>query len=175
MRSTFLDSPTEELIHPSSSGISGIQAPPQGTSSYQRRKNLGSSMSPQDDPYGSCFTFTTTNPVKAINFNSERFAFLNVANAISEGNIEKASTIKNELRQLVSIQGDPPQRIAAYMGEGLCSSSTTMLEGLRIIGPRHEKLAEALKVAFEFHAGGLQDFTCQSINAKLQAWGSTYS
>ncbi|KAE8715477.1 Detected protein of confused Function [Hibiscus syriacus] len=40
---------------------------------------------------------------------------------LAEGNIELASAIINELRQLVSIQGDPPQRIAAYMVEGLAA------------------------------------------------------
>ncbi|WJX40318.1 Proteasome subunit YC7alpha/Y8 (protease yscE subunit 7) [Trifolium repens] len=43
------------------------------------------------------------------------------ATAISEGNEEGASLMINVLRQMVSIQGEPSQRIAAYMVEGLAA------------------------------------------------------
>ncbi|KAG6784087.1 hypothetical protein POTOM_009771 [Populus tomentosa] len=239
----FLDSPTEELIQPSSSGISGNSAPPQGTSSYQLRKNLGSSMSPQDDPYSACFTFTT--PCDGYQFNSEsdyldiespdplnydeykmklklqelerallndndedgmfgnsqsmemdgewsdpiqngmlhdspkessssdsslssissikevsqssprtpRRLLFECANAISEGNIEKASTLINELRQLVSIQGDPPQRIAAYMVEGLAArmaeSGKYLYKALKCKEPPSSDRLAAMQILFE--------------------------
>ncbi|KAK6938332.1 Transcription factor GRAS [Dillenia turbinata] len=50
-----------------------------------------------------------------------RQMLLDCANAIYEGNIEGATVMINELRQMVSIQGDPQQRIAAYMMEGLAA------------------------------------------------------
>ncbi|PQP91596.1 scarecrow-like protein 1 isoform X1 [Prunus yedoensis var. nudiflora] len=114
----------------------------------------------------------------------------NCAGALSEGNIKGASTMISELRQMVSIQGDPAQRIAAYMVEGLAArvassgkniyrslkckeppssyrlaamqvlfegfddpeSVQRPVGGLKNIGQRLEKLAEALKVPFEFQA-----------------------
>ncbi|KAF3771777.1 Scarecrow-like protein 1 [Nymphaea thermarum] len=41
--------------------------------------------------------------------------------AISEGKLEEASTVINDLRQMVSIEGDSEQRITAYMVEGLAA------------------------------------------------------
>ncbi|KAA8546500.1 hypothetical protein F0562_002761 [Nyssa sinensis] len=52
------------------------------------------------------------------------------AAAISDGNIEEASTMINELRQMVSIQGEPSQRIAAYMVEALAARMATSGKGL---------------------------------------------
>ncbi|CAK9145717.1 unnamed protein product [Ilex paraguariensis] len=52
------------------------------------------------------------------------------AASIQDGNIEEASTMINELRQKVSIQGDPQQRIAAYMVEALAARMATSGKGL---------------------------------------------
>ncbi|KAF5188978.1 Scarecrow-like transcription factor pat1 [Thalictrum thalictroides] len=49
---------------------------------------------------------------------------------ISEGNMEESSNIINKLRQMVSIQGDPPMRLAAYMVEGLAARIATSGKGL---------------------------------------------
>ncbi|XP_006645126.1 scarecrow-like protein 1 [Oryza brachyantha] len=43
------------------------------------------------------------------------------ATALSEYNVDEAQAIITDLRQMVSIQGDPSQRIAAYMVEGLAA------------------------------------------------------
>ncbi|KNA07350.1 hypothetical protein SOVF_172720 [Spinacia oleracea] len=72
---------------------------------------------------------------------------------ISEGKFEQAASMINELRQVVSIQGDPPQRIAAYMVEGLAarlaSSGKVLYKALRCKEPpSFEKLA-AMQVLFE--------------------------
>ncbi|XP_050364216.1 scarecrow-like protein 1 [Argentina anserina] len=75
------------------------------------------------------------------------------AGALSEGNIEAASTMINELRQLVSIQGDPPQRIAAYMVEGLAarmaSSGKFLYKALKCKEPPSSYRLAAMQVLFE--------------------------
>lgn len=77
----------------------------------------------------------------------------NCAATISEGNLEKASSMINDLRKMVSIQGEPSQRIAAYMVEGLAarlaSSGKVLYKALRCKEPpSFEKLA-AMQVLFE--------------------------
>lgn len=52
------------------------------------------------------------------------------ATAISNGNFTEASGMINELRQHVSIQGDPSERIAAYMVEALVARMATSGKGL---------------------------------------------
>ncbi|KAF3672774.1 Scarecrow-like protein 1 [Capsicum annuum] len=52
------------------------------------------------------------------------------AAAIQDGNIEQASSVINELRQMVSIQGDPLERTAAYMVEALAARMATSGRGL---------------------------------------------
>lgn len=52
------------------------------------------------------------------------------AAAISEGSIVIANNIINELRKQVSIQGDPPQRLAAYLTEGLAARIETSGNGI---------------------------------------------
>ncbi|KAL6211228.1 hypothetical protein ACLB2K_016455 [Fragaria x ananassa] len=75
------------------------------------------------------------------------------AGALSEGNIEEASTMINELRQLVSIQGDPHQRIAAYMVEGLAarmaSSGKFLYRALKCKEPPSSYRLAAMQVLFE--------------------------
>uniref|UniRef100_A0A6M2FE00 Uncharacterized protein n=1 Tax=Populus davidiana TaxID=266767 RepID=A0A6M2FE00_9ROSI len=241
----FLDSPTEEIIQPSSSDISGNSAHPQGASSYQPRKSSGSTMFPQD-PYNASFNLTTpcdgypfisesdyldiespyqlhydeykmklklqeleralledneeddedgmfgnsqsmemdaewSDPIQngmlhdspkessssdsnlsSFSSNKEvsqlsprtpRRLLFECANAISEGNIEKASALINELRQLVSIQGDPPQRIAAYMVEGLAAhmaeSGIYLYKALKCKEPPSDDRLAAMQILFE--------------------------
>ncbi|XP_049386378.1 scarecrow-like protein 1 [Solanum stenotomum] len=52
------------------------------------------------------------------------------AAAIQDGHIEQASSMINELRQMVSIQGDPLERTAAYMVEALAARMATSGRGL---------------------------------------------
>ncbi|WOL02529.1 hypothetical protein Cni_G11248 [Canna indica] len=52
------------------------------------------------------------------------------AAAISEGSQEEAQAIITELRQMVSIQGEPPQRLAAYMVEGLAARIASSGRGI---------------------------------------------
>lgn len=75
------------------------------------------------------------------------------AAALSEGNIEVALTMINELRQMVSIQGDPPQRIAAYMVEGLAArvaaSGKFLYKALKCKEPPSSYRLAAMQVLFE--------------------------
>ncbi|KAK2974542.1 hypothetical protein RJ640_007386 [Escallonia rubra] len=75
------------------------------------------------------------------------------ATAISDGNIAEASTMINELRQSVSIQGEPSQRIAAYMVEALTARMATSGKGLYKalkckVPPSSDRLS-AMQVLFE--------------------------
>nr|AWJ68065.1 GRAS9 [Tamarix hispida] len=77
----------------------------------------------------------------------------NCAAAISEGNIEAAATMINDLRHMVSIQGDPSQRIAAYMVEGLAarlaSSGKFLYKALKCKEPPSLDRLAAMQILFE--------------------------
>lgn len=72
---------------------------------------------------------------------------------ISEGNIKEASTTINDLRQRFSIQGDPSQRIAAYMVEALAArvatSGTGLYKALKCKEPPSNDQLSAMQVLFE--------------------------
>ena len=77
----------------------------------------------------------------------------NCAAALSEGNIEQASTIIPTLRRVVSIQGDPPKRIAAYMVEGLAArmaaSGKGLYRALKCKEPPTSDRLSAMQILFE--------------------------
>ena len=77
----------------------------------------------------------------------------NCAAALSEGNMEQASTIIATLRRVVSIQGDPPQRIAAYMVEGLAArmaaSGKGLYRALKCKEPPTSDRLSAMQILFE--------------------------
>ncbi|KAJ4700852.1 scarecrow-like protein 1 [Melia azedarach] len=78
---------------------------------------------------------------------------IDCAAALSDGNIEEATAIITELRQMVSIQGDPPQRIAAYMVEGLAarmaSSGKFLYKALKCKEPPSSDRLAAMQILFE--------------------------
>ncbi|KAG6503426.1 scarecrow-like protein 1 [Zingiber officinale] len=78
---------------------------------------------------------------------------LDCSAAISEGSIEEAQTIITQLRQMVSIQGDPHQRIAAYMVEGLAariaSSGQGIYKALKCKEPPTSDRLSAMQILFE--------------------------
>ncbi|XP_010063895.2 scarecrow-like protein 1 [Eucalyptus grandis] len=78
---------------------------------------------------------------------------LDCATAISEGNIREASIIIDRVRQIVSIQGDPPQRIAAYMVEGLAArmgaSGKFLYKALKCKEPPSSDRLAAMQILFE--------------------------
>lgn len=75
------------------------------------------------------------------------------AAALSEGHLEEALAIMNEVRQTVSIQGDPPQRIAAYMVEGLiarvAASGKVLYKALKCKEPPSSDRLAAMQILFE--------------------------
>ncbi|XP_074582915.1 scarecrow-like protein 1 isoform X2 [Curcuma longa] len=74
-------------------------------------------------------------------------------NAISEGRIEEAQAIIAELRQMVSIQAEPPQRLAAYMVEALAariaSSGQGIYKALKCKEPPTSDRLSAMQILFE--------------------------
>ncbi|WCJ43444.1 GRAS family transcription factor [Euphorbia peplus] len=75
------------------------------------------------------------------------------ANAIAQANLEVAEGLINELRQMVSIQGEPLQRIAAYMVEGLAarmaSSGKYLYRSLKCKEPPSSDRLAAMQILFE--------------------------
>ncbi|KAK7410657.1 hypothetical protein VNO78_01616 [Psophocarpus tetragonolobus] len=73
--------------------------------------------------------------------------------ALSEGNEEEGSSMINNLRQMVSIQGEPSQRIAAYMVEGLAArlaeSGKSIYKALRCKEPPSSDRLAAMQILFE--------------------------
>ncbi|KDP43070.1 hypothetical protein JCGZ_25256 [Jatropha curcas] len=240
----FIDSPTEELIHPSSSSVSGNSFHLQDVSSYQLRTGSGSSMTTQDAyntflsmrhrgtyQFNSELDYLEVQSPDAVDFDADEVRLklqelerallddnedddedelfgnsqsmeidgewsesiqnmmlhdspkessssdsnlssiscnkevsqllprtpkrllLDCANALAEGNIEVADALINDLRQMVSIQGDPPQRIAAYMVEGLAarmaSSGKFLYKALKCKEPPSSDRLAAMQILFE--------------------------
>ncbi|CAG7869600.1 unnamed protein product [Brassica rapa] len=87
---------------------------------------------------------TTTTPKQIL---------ISCAHALSEGKSEEALSMVNELRQIVSIQGDPSQRIAAYMVEGLAArmaaSGKFLYKALKCKEPPSDERLAAMQVLFE--------------------------
>ncbi|XP_022768031.1 scarecrow-like protein 1 isoform X1 [Durio zibethinus] len=217
----FLDSPSEELIHPSSSVISGSSFRPQDFSSYQLRGTSVFSItgyleiqsrdtldsdtdklklklqelerdlladndvdedddmfftglrmeidgewsdpirtealheSPKESSTSDSYlsSISSNKKVSHVSSQTPKQMLIKCAAILSEGNIEDASAIINELRQLVSIQGDPPQRIAAYMVEGLAArmaaSGKYLYKALRCKEPPSSDRLAAMQILFE--------------------------
>ncbi|KAB1203284.1 Scarecrow-like protein 1 [Morella rubra] len=229
----FLDSPTEELIQPSSSGISGNSFSPRGASmSSQNPFDTPLASMRHRDVYSSNFQFdylesqspdptdyaddnmrlklqelerallgdneddddedmfgtghsmevdgdwgdpvqntllhdspkessSTDSNLSSISSNKEvsqvsrtpRQLLFDCAGALADGNVIQASAMINQLRQMVSIQGDPPQRIAAYMVEGLAarmaSSGKCLYKALKCKEPPSSDRLAAMQILFE--------------------------
>ncbi|KAG8499411.1 hypothetical protein CXB51_005908 [Gossypium anomalum] len=198
----FLDSPTDELIHSSSSGISGssvrlqdvspcqirdyseIQSPDTLDSDSDKMKLklqelerallADNDVDGDDDMFGTGLSMEVdgewSDPIRmvlimtrqrshhprvliSIALVTPKQMLIECAAILSEGHIEKASAIINELRQKVSIQGDPPQRIAAYMVEGLAArmaaSGKYLYKALRCKEPPSSDRLAAMQILFE--------------------------
>ncbi|KAM2675611.1 hypothetical protein EV1_002355 [Malus domestica] len=201
----FLDSPMEEVTHPSSSGISGSSTNPRDYLESQSpdadsfdedkmrlklqelERALLDDNDDEDDGEKNCCSRSMEvegewiDPIqsellhdspkessssdsngssisisKEISHASPRTPkqlLFECAGALSEGNNEEASTMINELRQMVSIQGDPTQRIAAYMVEGLAarlaSSGKFLYKSLKCKEPPSSYRLAAMQILFE--------------------------
>lgn len=85
--------------------------------------------------------------------NTPKDLLFECAVAISEGHIEEASNMINELRQTVSIDGEPSQRILAYMVEALAArvaaSGKGLYKALKCKEPPSKDRLSAMQVLFE--------------------------
>ncbi|OAY58383.1 scarecrow-like protein 1 [Manihot esculenta] len=95
----------------------------------------------------------SSNKVSQLSPLAPKRLLLNCANAIAEGKFGVADALINDLRQMVSIQGDPPQRIAAYMVEGLAarmaSSGKYLYKALKCKEPPSSDRLAAMQILFE--------------------------
>ncbi|XP_020212491.1 scarecrow-like protein 1 [Cajanus cajan] len=86
-------------------------------------------------------------------FHNPKQLLYECAIALSEGNEEEGSSMINNLRQMVSIQGEPSQRIAAYMVEGLAArlaeSGKSIYKALRCKEPPSSDRLAAMQILFE--------------------------
>ncbi|KAJ8762797.1 hypothetical protein K2173_022926 [Erythroxylum novogranatense] len=96
---------------------------------------------------------STNKEVSQVPARTPKRLLLDSANALSEGNTDEASALINDLRQMVSVQGDPPQRIAAYMVEGLAArmafSGKYLYKALKCKEPPSSDRLAAMQILFE--------------------------
>uniref|UniRef100_A0A2P2LGD1 Scarecrow-like protein 1 n=1 Tax=Rhizophora mucronata TaxID=61149 RepID=A0A2P2LGD1_RHIMU len=98
-------------------------------------------------------SISSTKEVSQLSPRTPKRLLFDCASALSEGNIEEVSALINKLRQMVSVQGDPSQRIAAYMVEGLAARMAVtgkyLYKALKCKEPpSHDRLA-AMQILFE--------------------------
>nr|WUR05471.1 GRAS transcription factor 26 [Rheum palmatum] len=122
-----------EMVHDSPKESSSLDSNISSISSSSNNKEVSVAMNPtHDDPKPLLFE---------------------CASAISEGRFEDASNMINELRQMVSIHGEPSQRIAAYMVEGLAarleSSGKFLYKALKCKEPPSSDRLAAMQILFE--------------------------
>lgn len=96
---------------------------------------------------------TTNNETTALTPQSVKCMLFDCASLIHNGDFKEASNMINVLRQHVSIQGDPSERISAYMVEALVSRMAVSGKGLyRALrckeAPSNDRLS-AMQVLFE--------------------------
>ncbi|KAM7259765.1 hypothetical protein ACFE04_015506 [Oxalis oulophora] len=179
----FLNFPSEELIHPPSSSMTEevnhfesdymINQSPDSTDYDETRMRLklqelerallaDNDDSDEDecifnqdmdvDVSSSDSNLCSMSSIKEITL-TPRQMLMDSANEVSEGNYEKASVILNQVRQIVSIQGDPQLRIAAYMTEGLAArlaeSGNFLYKALKCKEPPTSDRLAAMQILFE--------------------------
>lgn len=97
-------------------------------------------------------TISSNKEISVISHTPKQLLF-DCAQAISQGRVDEASHLINGLRQMVSVQGDPPQRTAAYMVEGLAarmvSSGKFLYKALKCKEPPTSDHLAAMQILFE--------------------------
>lgn len=113
-------------------------------------KNIVISNSLKDSPSDS-----NISSISSINreIRTPKQLLFDCAALILDGNAEEAQATISELRQIVSIQGDPPQRLAAYLVEGLAarlaSSGHGLYTALKCKDPPTTDRLSAMQILFE--------------------------
>ncbi|XP_038898418.1 scarecrow-like protein 1 [Benincasa hispida] len=113
----------------------------------------------QDSPKESSSTDSNFSAISSnkdasqISSQNPRQMLLECAFAISEENFQEAAAMIEQLRGMVSVQGDPSQRIAAYMVEGLAArlleSGKCLYKALRCKEPPSSDRLAAMQILFE--------------------------
>ncbi|PON99714.1 GRAS transcription factor [Trema orientale] len=107
--------------------------------------------SSSSDSYPS--SISSNKEISQISPRTPRQLLIDCAGVLSEGNIDEASIMINELRQMVSVQGEPSQRIAAYMVEGLAArmaaSGKFLYKALKCKEPPSSDRLAAMQILFE--------------------------
>ncbi|XP_062099018.1 scarecrow-like protein 1 [Humulus lupulus] len=108
--------------------------------------------SSSSDSYPSSIS-SSNKEISPISLRSPRKLLIDCAALLSEGNIAEASIMINQLRQMVSVEGEPSQRIAAYMVEGLAarvaSSGKFLYKALKCKEPPTSDRLAAMQILFE--------------------------
>ncbi|KAG6607673.1 Scarecrow-like protein 1, partial [Cucurbita argyrosperma subsp. sororia] len=98
-------------------------------------------------------TISSNKDASQISSQNPRQILIECASAISEDNFEEASAMIEQLRGMVSVQGDPSQRIAAYLVEGLAArlleSGKCLYKALRCKEPPSSDRLAAMQILFE--------------------------
>lgn len=98
-------------------------------------------------------TISSNKDASQISSQNPRQMLLECASAISEENFHEASAMIEQLRGMVSVQGEPSQRIAAYMVEGLAArlleSGKCLYKALRCKEPPSSDRLAAMQILFE--------------------------
>uniref|UniRef100_A0A803NHC0 Scarecrow-like protein 1 n=1 Tax=Cannabis sativa TaxID=3483 RepID=A0A803NHC0_CANSA len=96
---------------------------------------------------------SSNKEISQVSHRSPRQLLIDCAALLSEGNIGEASVMINQLRQMVSVEGEPSQRIAAYMVEGLAarvaSSGKFLYKALKCKEPPTSDRLAAMQILFE--------------------------
>ncbi|KAI7756458.1 hypothetical protein M8C21_001289 [Ambrosia artemisiifolia] len=103
------------------------------------------------ESYDSTITITSNKQISSLL--TPKDMLFDCALAVSQGNIQDASNIINQLRQTVSIDGEPSQRISAYMVEALAArlavSGNGLYRALKCKEPPSKDRLSAMQVLFE--------------------------
>ncbi|XP_047325953.1 scarecrow-like protein 1 [Impatiens glandulifera] len=109
--------------------------------------------SPKESSPSNSSNLTSISNSSNNNNSSSKELLFDCATLISEGNIREASIMIDDLRQRFSIQGDPSQRIAAYMVEALAArlaaSGKGLYKALKCKEPLTNDQLSAMQVLFE--------------------------
>lgn len=116
------------------------------------------------DNYGNAFYNGTSNIlqqeiddwgqiVQSISKRDLKQVLISCAKAVSDNDLSAARVLMNELRQMVSVSGEPIQRLGAYMLEGLVarlsSSGSNIYKALRCKEPASSELLSYMHILYE--------------------------
>ncbi|XP_020234361.1 scarecrow-like transcription factor PAT1 [Cajanus cajan] len=89
----------------------------------------------------------------AISSKNLRHILISCANAVADNDLLMAQWLMDELRQMVSVSGDPIQRLGAYMLEGLvarlAASGSSIYKSLRCKEPESAELLSYMHILYE--------------------------